>query len=142
MSRTTVANVQGILAGHYDGRTDLTPFISTATVLVDWLDAQDTDNELSTTLLEVIERWLTAHFYAHADQIFQSKSTGGASGSFQGQTAMVFSSTQYGQTAMALDVTGKLAGRNKEVLDGSRKKATVSWLGLPPSEQLDVEDRD
>jgi len=97
---------------------------------------------LNATLAESVECFLAAHFYAHADQLLQSKSTGGSSGSFQGQTGQVLSSTQYGQTAMLLDVTGLLAKRSKEAETGQKRVAGVSWLGLPPSEQTDYEDRD
>jgi hypothetical protein len=143
-ARTTASAVAEILLGQYDaeGRPDLDPFISTATALVDWLAGKDTDGELTATLLERIEAFLSAHFYAHADQLLQSRSTGGASGAYQGQTAMWLNSTQYGQTAMVLDVTGRLAGMVKAATDGGKPKASMEWLGKPPSEQILYTDRD
>lgn len=143
-TRTTADLVQGILGDQYDNvrGMDLSPFVATSSALIDWVVSNDSESILITTLAELVERWLAAHFYAHADQLLQSKSTGGASGSFQGQTGMVLSSTQYGQTAMALDVTGLLAQRSKEVETGTRNRAELFWLGLAPSEQTDVWDRD
>jgi hypothetical protein len=72
-----------------------------------------------------------------SDKAYQSKSTGGASGTFQGQTGMRLESTDYGQAAMILDVTGRLASRSQ-----GRTRPTVAWGGKPPSEQTDYVDRD
>lgn len=127
MARTTDAAVRSII--DTDSDVSLDGFIKTASGLVTWLDGKDTAGVLTDEQLETIEMWLTAHFYAHKDQLFQSKSTGRASGSFQGQTAMILSSTQYGQTAMLLDVTGNLAALNQETLTGNKKSANLFWLG-------------
>ena len=70
-ARTTTGDVQAILGSHYDSTISLQPFIDTAVILVDWLDTQDTDNELSVAALEMIERYIAAHIYEHADQIAQ-----------------------------------------------------------------------
>jgi hypothetical protein len=128
MARTTSINVESILVDHYDGTTSLIPFMDIASSLVDKIVTADTDGVLSTSDLELIERNLTAHFYGHADQFFTSKSTGQASGSFQGQTAMYFNSTLYGQTAVLLDCTGELSRLQQQAQTG-RKKASMTWLG-------------
>jgi hypothetical protein len=127
--------VQDILGPHYDGSTSLTPFIETATDIVTWLDSKDVDGELSAATLELIERWLSAHFYAQSDPILQTKNTGKSGGTFEGQTAMGLKNTRYGQQALFLDSTGNLAKRGIG-------KAKMNWLGLPKSEQTDYEDRD
>ena len=72
-------------------------------------------NLLSLELLTEIELQLSAHFYSLRDQRYQSKSTGGASGSFQGQVGEGLASTDYGRNALALDVTGYLARINRGV---------------------------
>jgi hypothetical protein len=135
MARTTATAVQDILGPNYDGVSSLTPFIDAATDIVTWLDSKDTGNDLSTATLELIERWLSAHFYAQSDPILQSKSTGRSSGVFQGQTAMGLMNTNYGQQALLLDASGNLGKRGKT-------KATLSWLGKAPSTQIDFADRD
>lgn len=127
MARTTSSAVEGII--QVDSSIDLSGFIDTATALVDWLESKDTDGELTATQLERIECFLAAHFYAHRDQLLQSKSTGKASGSFQGQTGMFLKSTQYGQTALLLDTTGYLADMNKTADSGQRPVAGAVWLG-------------
>jgi hypothetical protein len=90
---------------------------------------------LTTGELELIERWLSGHFYAMLDQTLSSKSTNGASGSFHGQTGMRFEATKYGQTAMGLDYSGSLEALQK------RQVASCSWMGVTETEALDYEDR-
>jgi len=140
--RTTATAVEDTLGPHYDGTTNLQTFIDTASNLVDWLVAQDTTSTLSAATLELIERWLGGHFYAHADQMMKSKSTDGASATFQGTTSMVLHSTMYGQNALLLDTTGNLTRRSKEAETGVIRKASARWLGKPKSRRIDYKDRD
>lgn len=137
MAYTTASAVQGVLGTHYDGSTDLTPFIDTAAGVITRLASKDVDGELTSANLEIIERWLAAHYYAQADPILQSKSVGKSSGVFEGQTAMGLRNTRYGQQAIALDWTGYLAKIDKGIV-----KVGMKWLGKPVSEQTDYEDRD
>ena len=140
MARTTPAAVKLVLAGGKDYDTlnnpDLTPYIDAASSMVDDLDecADDRDFNLSATKLEIIERWLAAHAYAMSDQPYTNRSTLGAAGTFQGQTAMNLDATKYGQMAKSLDPSGCLAGAGNV--------ATILWGGLRPSEQRDYVDRD
>ena len=104
-------------------------FINQANLLVNWLHLKDTSNELDDPTLLAIEIQLAAHFYAvQRDPQFQSKSTDGASGSFQGATGYSLQATHYGQTALLLDTTGLLAKRNIEAQEGKRVTKT-HWLG-------------
>lgn len=143
MARTNAAAVQGILLKDYDEENapSLDPFIATATVVVDRVDDRATDNglTLTSTELELIERWLAAHFYAVSDKPYQSKSTEGASASFAGQTRMYFAATLYGQMAISIDRSGTLFAMGSE---SGRKSARAVWLGKAPSEQIDYIDRD
>ncbi|MFA5376347.1 MAG: hypothetical protein WC455_11435 [Dehalococcoidia bacterium] len=133
-ARVTQAEVRDIVDN--DGTTDMTPFITAANALTDRVDTLDTDGILSDALLKEIERHLAAHFYQSLDQGYQSKSTDGASGSFQGQYGMHLERTAYGQNAMTMDFTGTLAAINK-----GKPKASMLWLGLKQSEQTDYVDR-
>jgi hypothetical protein len=135
--RTTTQAVELILGGHYDGTSGLQPFIDTATIFVDRIVAADTNGEMTTAALERVECYLSAHFYAHADQITQSRNTGRASGQFMGRTDMGFDSTQYGQTAKRLDTTGLLVKLDQPL----RPKASCSWLGKIRDDQLDEDER-
>lgn len=135
--RTTEDRVRAIIDN--SSEIDVTPFIRVANRLVSKIDAKDTDGLLDAEDLVEIETWLAAHFYAHRDQLLTSKSTSGASGSFQGQTGMFFSSTQYGQTALVLDVTGYLASLAQQAENG-RKKVQFVWLGSTEQEQRGYTD--
>lgn len=128
MSRTNPQRVRDLIAVEDDIRLDR--YLRMASVLTDQLAADDKDNELDDSALAEIETCLAAHFYqALRDKQYTSKSTGGASGSFQGSYAMVLSSTDPGQTAMLLDSTGYLAARSKQAEQGNRTRVKVHWLG-------------
>jgi hypothetical protein len=110
MSRTTTSLVEKVLADNYDGQMDLQQFIDSATVIVDRIVtcASGKGITLTASELELIERWLAAHCYAQVDMLYASKSTAGASASFQGQTGLSLDSTRYGQMAVNLDYSGCL----------------------------------
>jgi|TARA_R110002110_G_scaffold145775_7_gene335374 hypothetical protein len=137
--RTTLAEVSEII--EVDSDLGIDGFIETASVLVDRVELLDTDNILTANNLQNIERWLAAHFYAHRDQQFASEKTGSSSATFQGQTGMGLSSTQWGQTAMRLDLTGTLTSIDQQAETG-KKTVGIKWLGKPVSSQIDYEDRD
>jgi hypothetical protein len=138
--RTTHEEVVQLLGVNYNAvaKTDLSVFIETANLLTTEVVtcATSRGKTLSSELLKKIEGWLAAHFYGCSDQFYSSKKTGDAQGTFQGQTEMHLKSTQYGQNAITLDISGCLASFSK----GTR--AGVVWLGKPPSEQIDYKDRD
>lgn len=141
-ARTNSAAVQGVLGDDYgpkeDGTLpDLTPYIATASAIVDRVITCATRKgyTLSCTETELIERWLAAHFYAVSDKPYQSRSTEGASGQFSGQTAMGFDANQYGQMAQRVDYSGCLRNLDKQ------QRAGAAWLGKPASQQQSWQDR-
>lgn len=137
--RTTADKVAAILGGDWDGNRPLVPFIDSVNGLVSkavTLSATQPFGPIGTETAEILERWLAAWAYAMSDRPLDQKSTGRASGSFSGKTAMHLDANTYGQTAMVLDVTGTLRALNEG------RVASVAWLGKPPSEQTDYEDRD
>jgi hypothetical protein len=139
MSRTTTLQVQALLGADYDGVSDLQQFIDTATVITNRVETYAREfrgTVLSSAELELIERWLSAHFYCQSDKTYSTKATSGASGSFSGQTAMGLDSTLYGQTAMRIDYSGALVKIDKGSV------ATGAWLGKPPSSQIPYNQRD
>ena len=134
MARVTESEVTAII--EWDGTLSLTPFIETANALVDYVVTQDSDSVLTDGLLKSIEKFLAAHFYAHRDQQYITKETENAKGDFQVAVKVGFNSTQWGQTAIRLDVTGTLAS-----LDRTKHKVGISWAGYKESEQTDYQDR-
>lgn len=82
-------------------------FIETATMLVD--EVQACDATASFEKLELIERWLAAHFARIRHPHLSSKSLGGASASFsRGNVGMRLNQTPEGQQALLLDTSGCL----------------------------------
>lgn len=139
MSRASEPEVRKIIST--DTTLDLSPFIDAASGLVDRVKACDTEGLLSSDQLRRIETWLAAHFYALRDQVYQSKSTQSASATFQGQSGLGLDGTQYGQMAKTLDFTGCLAEIDRDSRKG-KINVEMTWLGKPPSTQIDYEDRD
>ena len=111
---------------------DLTPFIDTAEMIVGQVCVTDPATKVSIgyadNQLELIERWLAAHFYAILDPRYQSQTFGGAGGTTQGQTAMNFAGTTYGQQAMLLDTNGGLAWLSEHRAKGKRGKVGIISL--------------
>lgn len=142
MARTNSDAVKAVLAGGKDYdlalSPSLSPYIDAAYSLVNRVVvcAAKKNIVISDEDLELIERWLAAHFYAVSDKPYSSRSTLGASGSFQGQTAMHLDATLYGQQAKLIDYSGCLENIS------NKQRVRVGWLGKRPSEQMDYSDRD
>lgn len=139
MARTSTTLVASVLGGHYvaGSSPDLQAFIDTATLVISRMVtcALAKGITLSTDELEMLERYLAAHYFSHADQMYQSKATNGASGSFQGQTGKGIESSQYGMTALQLDPSGCLSAITK----GNR--VSMFWGGKPSQDQLSANQR-
>ena len=144
MTITNEATVALVIEHDTNVSANLTEFINTASALVDWVETCDAakSDELTDAQLTDIETYIAAHLYAIRDQQYQQKKTGDASATFQGTTGMYLDGTQWGQTAMLLDISGCLAQRNEEMKTGGSKKFSSVWLGTPPSTQVDYVDRD
>ena len=120
MSRTSDGNV-GKIIDIASGDT-LDGEIATATLLVD--DIASCDSSVSAARLEIIERWLAAHYYAVRKGKYESKKTQDASAKFQGKTGMRIDSTFWGQQAISLDPTGCLLRQSK-----GKNRIQLHWLG-------------
>jgi hypothetical protein len=127
-ARTTDEEIRKIL--NFDTSIeDLDPFIEAANELVTEICEPE---GYSDTRLRQIELWLSAHFIAIRDPRYQSEGFGGASGTYQGQTAMNLSATTYGQQAMLLDTAGGLARLDKHIMQGKRGTIGITYLGTEP----------
>lgn len=93
------------------------------------------------TRLELIERWLAAHFYCVYDPRAQSESAG-VSASYEGSAAMFLERTRYGQMAMILDTAGGLAKLNDETKKGQARTVGVTWLGVQPAVARRIREAD
>ena len=141
--RTSSGAVKSVLMDDYGARRDgtlpdLTPYIETASSVTDdvVVYAAAKGITLNVIKLELIERWLGAHFYVMSDQPYLEKETMQARAKYQGTTGMMLKASKYGQTALLLDTSGTLATMEE------RKVAGAFWLGKVPSEQLDYYERE
>jgi hypothetical protein len=137
LARTTPRLVQDLIED-VNKKIPMDPFIASAGAMVDWLVTEDAKSHTPllqqgpaiNSLPELIERWLAAHFYSKFDTKYQQKMTGRASGSVDGQTTFNFSSSRWGQQAITLDVTGRLAERSKDAEIGLRRVASAHGGGV------------
>lgn len=130
MARTTDDAVRLILGNEVEAETDLNPFMEIANELVTEVLAEDETVTHSETRLEMIERWLSAHFYkASLDPMATSERAGSVGASYQSETGLVLFTSHYGQHACLLDTSGKLAALSKATEDGKKRKVGVHWLG-------------
>lgn len=132
--RTTPAQVR-LINTEINPLVDLAPFIEMASGLVDELCTGDAGPTppYDVGRLELIERWLAAHFHTNMDPRLEQEKTGEASGKYRGKTDLGLLSSLYGQTAVQLDTNGGLARNNRAntrpASRGDGLKTELLWLG-------------
>lgn len=119
--RTTSELVAGVI--EVDETIPLDPFISVASELVTELCL---GKGYSDDRLELIERWLSAHFYTNRDPRTVREEAGPVSASYQSKLALNLGTSHYGQTAMMLDTAGGLSALSRDL---RKQTLSVSWLG-------------
>lgn len=126
--RTTAAEVRAII--DIDSTiTDLTPFITAASAVV---DAQC--SSLDDATAAIVETWLSAHFVTIRDNRVSSETAGPTAQNYQYKLGLGLDCSMYGQTAMQLDSSGGLAAWNENVKSGKTAKPNIYWLGTDPCE--------
>lgn len=136
MPRTTDENVGGVT--EVDDTISLTPFILSANLLVTELC---TASDYSDERLELIERWLSAHFYRIRDPARTAEKVGPIGENYLTQIGLHLNQTREGQMAMMMDTAGNLA---RLQLDMSKPRKTVRtmWLGQEKDEAAVPETED
>lgn len=127
MARTTQELVGGII--EVEDGDDLTPFIFTANELVTEACAPLGYTEAR---LELIERWLSAHFYA----VFRPPSNKGVrvdviDDRVDSKVDLGFNVTWYGQQALRIDTLGGLAS-----IDQLKTRSSLHYLGTPRTQSF------
>lgn len=126
MSRTTAALVRGIVRTDDVNIPDLEPFIMVANELVTEICEPSGYDD---TRLELIERWLAAHFYSIRDKVTAHEQIGAVQESYQHKVGLNLYVTIYGQNAALLDTKGGLAALNKQTETGLGGTVSIGWLG-------------
>lgn len=124
MARTTAENVALIV--EVDADISLTPFIDMANELVTECCA---DAGYTATRLELIERWLSAHFYVIRDPRASSESAGVSISYANPNVGMAIHGTKEGQQALLLDTAGGLTALSKSSESGRGRTVGVTWMG-------------
>jgi len=110
--RTTAAEVKQLIEGCDTEDAIVTAMITSASAIVDQVFEDDED--IGTTLLEEIERWLTAHMLASSLwRTGAEVEVGDARIKYTGEWGKKLESTPYGQMVLILDTTGKMAKMGK-----------------------------
>ena len=123
--RTTAVAINLII--EIDANISLTPFIEAANALV--TECCSGSSTYDATRLELIERWLSAHFYTVRDMRAESEKAGSVAEKKQSKVDLGFNTSHYGQMAMRLDTEGGLAALNERILKGKTSAIEFSWLG-------------
>ena len=90
------------------------------------------DEDYTTADLELIERWLSAHFYTVRDMRAESEKAGPVAAKYQSKVGLGFDTSHFGQMAMRLDIYGGLGALNEQIKNGKGQSFAVGWLGTDP----------
>lgn len=134
MARTTYTAVAEIIEVDATISTDLVPFIEAANHLVTKVC---TNTGYDATDLELIERWLAAHFYAIRDPRYLVERAGSVLAEYQNKVDLGLDVTTYGQQAMRLAYFGELGKLNEKMKNGKIQPISVGWLGDTDTETID-----
>lgn len=111
--RTTSAEVLQIMDNCTVSTTIIDSFITSANALINKLFEYDID-DMPSTLLEEMERWLTAHMIASSLQrTTDTEKLGGAEVKYTGKWGEQLNSTPYGQMVLTMDYTGRMKNLGK-----------------------------
>ncbi len=128
--RTTPELVQGIITTQVG--VDLAPFIAAANSLTTDLCTYKrnpyTDGYIGSKM-ELIERWLAAHFYAIFDAQLTQAKAGTVNVGYQYKIDYGLKGTMWGQQAIILDTKENLAKYDNSAQTKRRIKVSVGWLG-------------
>lgn len=112
MARCTVSEVKEIFDNCKVLDSVITTMINTASAVIDKVFADDT--ELGETLRKEVERWYAAHLIASGPQRQEVEETATeARVKYSGTYGDGIYSTSYGQQAVAIDFTGRMAKLGK-----------------------------
>ena len=112
MARVTAAEVKEIIDGCTTSDVIVGVMIDAASELI--TQVFEDDEDIGTTLLKEIERWLTAHMLVSTlERMGSEEKVGDAQIKYTGQWGKKLESTPYGQMVLTLDTTGKMAKMGK-----------------------------
>jgi len=129
--RTSAVAIEAII--EVDSGVDLTPFITVANALVTEVCAVVSTYDADR--LELIERWLSAHFYTVLNPRYTAEKIASIAVNYQSAIDLGFNSSHYGQVAMRLDTNGGLAKLDAKAKQGGGV-SSFNWLGKNKADDL------
>ena len=106
---------------------DFEPFIETANILVSEVCLS---SGYSSAVLEIIERWLAAHFAVINLGQIRKETIGRSTEELATKIELNLAQTKYGQQALVLDYKGNLAKINSNTTGKVSGKSKLFWGGL------------
>lgn len=126
--RTNAALVGGLI--DVKAGVDIDPFITAANHLTtNVCGASGYSDDGIGSLMETIERWLSAHFYTIYDNQMSQGHAGSGSMGFMHKIDYGLKNSMYGQQAMMLDYLGNLAAVQNTNEIKKKIKVGITWLG-------------
>lgn len=125
--RTDAELVRKVLDG--DEESDYSPYIVAASSIVDDVCVDTSTYTYTAAKLELIERWLAAHFFTVQDGQVTEEQAGPVREKVAFKIDLFLLNTKYGQVALALDTAGNLAAWQKELENGGPRRCGMTWLG-------------
>jgi len=132
--RSSEADVQAILKDAFQTGDSLSPFIIVANRIVTKICISDSYESFD---LELIERYLSAHFYACSERQHSSERADVVQRSFTGTMEKGLDFTQFGQMAKRLAWEGELTALDS---GSSARSVGMDWLGSTPDDDHFEED--
>lgn len=130
-TRTLIGQIIELDVSIVPDDASMAPFIEIASELVTEFctGANGPRTPYTEQRLEIIERWLAAHFYTTRDPRASAETAGAVSVTYQSRVDLGFDSSHFGQAAMRLDTNGGLAKLNENSKKGGRPSVGAVWLG-------------
>lgn len=126
--RTTPTLVAGLIDVQ-DG-ADLSVYIQTANeITTEVCGHSGYSDGYEGSRMELIERWLAAHFYTIFDNQLAAARAGTVSVSYQWKTDYGYRASMYGQQAMLIDTKGNLAKQENSVNVQRKIVLGILWMG-------------
>ena len=116
--RTNVTDVRTIINTSLED-VDIQSYITSASLMI---DTYMSESELSSSILQEMEKWLVAHLISVSrERAAQSESVGNASITYSGKFGEGLKSTSYGQMVLMLDTESLLSEGKRTITINSIK---------------------
>lgn len=132
--RTDPELVRKVLDG--DEEDDYSPYILTASSIVDDICVDTSTYTYTDEKKELIERWLAAHFFTVQEGQVTVEQVASLREQYAFKIDLYLLNTKYGQVAIAIDTAGNLARYQAILAAGGPRPVGMTWLGKSVSDAV------